>query len=123
MADLQQYYGLSAFGLGLDGDADGEGPAYAAILASQLPASSRTARRADPDAAWGPEAQLLRLVELDVRLLAHALAGGKGGQPEPVELPSEAARRGDLLASAARSEAEVFEALKGAFPGMPGRSG
>ena len=83
----------------------------AAILCAQLPPSSRIARAENPDAAWGVEAQFLRLVEYDIRCVLYALSKKGATKPEPIPMPSE---RVDIELdeeSIAQAQSEIDEIL------------
>lgn len=68
--------------------------ARAALLASQLPAESRTVRHYEPRAAWGQEAYLLALIADNLSFQRYELAGGKGQKPAPVPRPAAAPAKG-----------------------------
>lgn len=93
VADFRQYYNLPY-------DRIGEVFSYeeAAILAAQLPQTSRVMRAIDPDVAYTEETTLLRNIEYALRVLVwQNTRNGKSGidKPEPVKMPSERREKSD----------------------------
>lgn len=112
-ADFQQYYGLNLWSYGLDGDQLTEQIRYAAVLCSQLPETSRLARKQNAGNEWGVEAHFLRLLEYELRLLLWGLSDEKkrGDKPSAVLSPSEQARKQDLVEKAEAIESAVAAAF------------
>lgn len=102
--------------MGLDGDEGAPEVHRAAALLSQLPPKARVVVAEDPDAAWSAEAQLLRLVDYDLRAIIYQLASGKGPKPEPVDLPSAQADLARAADGAEAAQAQVDEALRDILP-------
>lgn len=108
VADFQQYYGIA---LPLDG---GEVDARRmALLWSQLPAGSRTFRRAAPELEWSTTDYLLWKLEFELRSLMWGLSDPKkrGSEPRPMETPAkraEAIRKRDSALSHRREIAGIL---------------
>lgn len=114
-ADFQQFYGLNAWAMGLDGDETTPEVRRAAVLLSQLPAESRLVIKECPDAAWRTEAQILRSIEYMIRVINRNIVG-KGDKPKPIELPSERAKHAEIIDKSVKSKAQVDAALAAIFP-------
>lgn len=89
MADFRETYRLNTWEMDLGTDDTTDEVLRAAALAYQLPRDGRVMRTLVPTAANGPDLQVLRAIEHDVRGLAWGLGGGKGAGPEPMRLPGE----------------------------------
>ena len=89
VADFQSEYGLNLYDMGLDGAETTRDVLRAAVLCAQLPPGCRVARAENPDASWGVESQLLRVLEYDVSCVLYALSKKGAKKPEPLPLPSE----------------------------------
>ena len=91
-ADLAEVYGLDLERMGLDYSVG-----HAAVLAANLPASSRTMRDIDGRLEWGSSEYLLALVVDNLAALRYEesrRAGSKRAEkPEPVERPGRRAER------------------------------
>ena len=84
---MQQFYGLNVDSMGVEYTYE-----HAAALVSQLPIESCIARLQNPDAAIDYKTELLRSIELSLRVLRWQKT--KDGQhdrnrPELVKLPSQ----------------------------------
>jgi hypothetical protein len=81
-ADLVQYYGF---------DALQQRPRMMALLASQLPPTSRVHQFDNPDAAWTQDTFLLRQIDISLRSLIYGMCpkDSRGAEPEPVLSPYE----------------------------------
>lgn len=104
MADFRRFYGID-LPLSDEGLTQEQWERYAELWA-RLPAESVTARRLNPDAAWGEAERLLRMLELDVRSLAWMFSeDGKRNvnRPQPVKSP------GEVAAAERRKEAALAE--------------
>lgn len=98
-ADFQQYYGLNIDGMGMD-----YSYAHAAVLMSQLPATSRISKRLNADNEWDDATYLLAAIEYELRILIWQKT--KDGQhnrnkPKPNVTPHEIAKK--------RKRAEGFD--------------
>lgn len=79
-------------------------------LLVQLPAGSRLRVSEHPDEAWDTEAQMLRILEYDIRALLSARKDGQP-DPEPIPLPSEQLRAEERTQQAERDMQDVARAL------------
>jgi hypothetical protein len=111
VADFQGEYGLNLYDMGLDGAETTPDVLRAAVLCAQLPPTCRVARAETPDAAWGVESQLLRVLEYDLQCVLYALSKRGAKKPEPLPLPSERAAREIDEGVVERSKAEVDAVL------------
>lgn len=86
-ADFQETYGLNLDRMGVD-----YSYVHAAILMSQLPSTSRIARRIDPNAEWDEQTHFLAAIEYDLRVLiwqkTKDAQNGKN-RPKPNKTPAE----------------------------------
>lgn len=90
-ADFQQYYGLNIDRMGLR---DGFSYAHAAVLAVQLPRTSRVFSAIDPNNSWSETDAFLAHIEYDLRILVwqNSKDGSKNrNQPKPPKTPKERA--------------------------------
>lgn len=110
---MQQYYGLDVTALVLDADEGGWDARYlwriSALLVC-LPQGARLRVAECPDDSWDAAAQLLRVLEYDVRALLSAHEDGKP-DPAPIPLPSEQAKREEATKQAERDMQDVARAL------------
>lgn len=99
--------------MGIDGDDITPEVEYAAVLVTQLPASSRIARAQNPDNAWSIGEQFLRLIEYELRLLLWGMSDEKkrGEKPAAVMTPAEKDKKQDLIAQAEAVERAVAAAF------------
>ena len=81
-ADLVQYYGFEALN---------QRPRMQALLAAQLPSTSRVKVFDNPDNEWTEDTFLLRRIEFSIRSLIYGLAPkeSRGAEPEPAPSPNE----------------------------------
>lgn len=95
-ADFQQYYALD-----LEGLLDDAEFSRIAVLARELPTSSRSFTRIDPRGAWDEKAYLLALMADNLSFMRYENSGGRGRKPKPVERPKgrEPKRRLDVAPS------------------------
>lgn len=106
VADFRQYYMVD---LPLSPTACPEAARWA-VLWSQLPRGSRTARSHNPDLAWDEGDWLSWAVEVDVRRLCWMLSedGAKGrNAPRPLPTPGERARNEARRDAALSARAEI----------------
>ena len=92
LADFQETYRIDLWAMGLDGDELTIEVRRAAVLAAQLPRTSRVVRAMVPTAANGTVEQLLRQIELNQRIWSWSHtkdAENKVNQPVPMTLPGE----------------------------------
>lgn len=82
IADFQQYYGLR-----LEDLWDSCDFAYMRILTEQLPATSRTRARLNPQNAWSTADYLLALAVDNLAFARYENAGAKGQKPHKVPRP------------------------------------
>lgn len=85
-ADMAETYGVDVAGIGTD-----VRPLHAAVLASQLPPTSRTVRRIAPSAEWSVGEHMLATVidQLSYLRYEEAVRAGARGvkKPAPVQRP------------------------------------
>ena len=58
-----------------------------AVLAVQLPLSSRTLKRLHPELAWDEQTYILALIADQLANIAYGSGGGKGRKPKPIPRP------------------------------------
>lgn len=86
-ADFQQFYGLDLNDLGRSLSVR-----HAAVLAAQLPITSRCCIAQEPDLAWSTDTWLLRRIDHGLSLLLWSMSKHKGQKPQPVNTPGETAK-------------------------------
>ena len=64
-----------------------------AVLAVQLPLSSRTLKRLHPELAWDENTYILALISDPLANIAYGLGGGKGRKPMPIPRPRHPRRK------------------------------
>lgn len=119
LADFQQTYGLDVWAdiaelRRWEGDYTPQRILRLAALARQLPGSSRTVRKATPDAANGIDTLLLREIEYDLRRWhwANTKDAERGeNEPEPYRLPGEDERRAHNIERELRNASDVASQL------------
>lgn len=88
ITDFQQYYGLDLEKLFLSGEF-----ARAKVLATNLPSSSRTVVRLNPELAWDENAYLLALIADNIAFMRFEQSNGKGKKPKPLQRPKKAEKK------------------------------
>lgn len=108
VADFQQWYGLDLLSMDVDTDELTHDVERAAILAAQLPGTSRTRRKANPLNSVDVKEQLLRRIDTDLQAIACGL-GGSEVQPFEFEGEVEQAQRvAERNVRLSRKTAEAF---------------
>lgn len=82
-------------------------------MCAQLPQDSRTRRAIDPASEWGVEAQFLRLIEYELRVLIYGMSDPKkrGDLPSPILTPAEEKDKAALVEAAEAVEGAVAAAF------------
>ncbi len=108
---MQQYYGLDVTWV-IFGERGGgaRGLWRVSALLSQLPEGARLRVAEHPDESWTAEAQMLRLIEYELRTWVMAHAKDAPDQ-EPLPLPHECIERQEMADRAERDMADVAAAL------------
>lgn len=109
-ADFQQYYGLNIDRMGY---LDGFSHAHAAVLAAQLPSTSRVFTAYDPNNAWDEQTAFLAHIEYNLRVLIWQKSkdGAKNrNPPKPPQTPKE---RAQALARRANVDKQLVDKVLG----------
>lgn len=64
-----------------------------AVLAVQLPLSSRTLKRLHPELSWDEKTYILALISDQLANIAYGLGGGKGRKPKPIPRPKASKKK------------------------------
>ena len=64
-----------------------------AVLAVQLPLSSRTLKRLHPELAWDENTYILALISDQLANIAYGLGGGKGRKPKQIPRPKASKKK------------------------------
>lgn len=78
------------------------------VLASQLPAESRTVKRMDPRMTWDLTAYLLALAIDNISCLRYEQSGSKGKKPKPIPRPQPKKEKQRFDVSEGRVENLLF---------------
>ncbi len=99
--------------MGLDGDELTRDVAYAATLATQLPAASRLARAQNAGNEWTTAEYFLRLIDYELRILLWGMSDPKkrGDKPSPIMSPAELTEKRELIENAEAVESAVAAAF------------